>query len=54
MQGVNNDEEDAELVTPDNFIGVITEAFASADSVFRAETAKRLAAKGKLKVGDRT
>ena len=54
VQGVNNDEEDAELVTPDNFIGVITEAFASADSVFRAETAKRLAAKGKLKVGDRT
>ena len=30
VQGVNNDEEDAELVTPENFIGVITQAFASA------------------------
>jgi signal peptidase I len=54
VQGVNNDEEDAELVTADNFIGVITQAFASADTVFRAETEKRLAAKGKIKVGDRT
>lgn len=54
VQGVNNDEEDAELVTADNFIGVITQAFASADTVFRAETEKRLAAKGKIRVSDRT
>ena len=54
VQGVNNDEEDAELVTPDNFIGVITEAYASADTAFRTETTRRLAAKGKIKVGDRT
>ena len=54
VQGVNNDEEDAELVTPDNFIGVITEAYASADTVFRTETTKRLVAKGKIKVSDRT
>lgn len=54
VQGVNNDEEDAELVTPDNFIGVITEAYASADTVFRTETTKRLAAKGKIKVSDRS
>jgi len=54
VQGVNNDEEDAELVTADNFIGVITQAFASADSMFRAETQKRLAAKGKIRTGDRT
>lgn len=54
VQGVNNDEEDAELVTPDNLVGVITEAFASADTVFRMETTKRLAAKGKIKVGNRT
>jgi len=54
VQGVNNDEEDAELVTPENFIGVITQAFASADSAFRAETAKRLTAKGKVRTGDRT
>ena len=54
VQGVNNDEEDAELVTADNFIGVITQAFASADTVFRSETEKRLAAKGKIRVSDRT
>lgn len=54
VQGLNNDEEDAELVTPDNFIGVITEAFASADTAFRLETEKRLAAKGKIRVSDRT
>jgi signal peptidase I len=54
VQGVNNDREDAELVTPENFIGVITGAFASADSVFRAETTKRLAAKGKIRPGTRT
>lgn len=53
-QGVNNDEEDAELVTPENFIGVITHAFASADTVFRAETEKRLAAKGKIRGSNRT
>ncbi|HEX7630498.1 MAG TPA: hypothetical protein VF388_00080 [Lacunisphaera sp.] len=54
VQGVNNDEEDAELVTPDNFIGVITEAYASADTAFRTETTQRLAAKGKIKVSNRT
>lgn len=54
VQGVNNDEEDAELVTPENFIGVITQAFASADSTFRAETTKRLVAKGKVRAGNRT
>jgi signal peptidase I len=54
VQGVNNHQEDAELVTADNFIGVITEAFASADTVFRTETTKRLAAKGKIRVSDRT
>ena len=50
VQGVNNDEEDAELVTPDNFIGVIVQAYASTDTEFRSTTAERLAAKGKGKV----
>lgn len=54
VQGVNNDREDPELVTADNFIGVITQAFASADSTFRTETTKRLASKGKIRVSDRT
>lgn len=50
VQGVNNDVEDAELVTPDNFMGVIVQAYASADTAFRADTEKRLAAKGKVKL----
>lgn len=54
VQGVNNDEEDAELVTPDNFIGVIVQAYASADTAFRTDTEKRLVAKGKVKLVART
>ena len=54
VQGVNNDEEDAELVTEGNFIGVIVQAFASADTVFRANTAKRLVANGKIRTGNRS
>lgn len=54
VQGVNNDEEDAELVTPDNFIGVIVQAYASADTAFRADTEKRLVAKGKVRLVART
>jgi len=54
VQGVNNDEEDAELVTPENFIGVVTQAFASADTAFRAEAEQRLAAKGKIRMGSRS
>lgn len=50
VQGVNNDIEDAELITPDNFIGVIVQAYASTDTVFRADTEKRLVAKGKVKL----
>lgn len=50
VQGVNNDEEDAELVTPGNLIGVIVQAYATADTAFRADTEKRLAANGKIKL----
>ena len=54
VQGVNNDEEDAELVTEKNFIGVIIQAYASADTAFRTETTKRLAANGKPTTGNRS
>lgn len=54
VQGVNNDREDTELVTEENFIGVITQAFASADSAFRTATTQRLVAKGKIRTSDRT
>jgi signal peptidase I len=48
VQGVNNDEEDAELVTKDNFIGIVVQAYASVDTAFRADTEKRLVANGKI------
>ncbi len=54
VQGVNNDEEDAELVTPDNIIGVIVQAYASADTAFRTETEKRLVTQGRIHAGNRT
>ena len=54
VQGVNNDEEDAELITPDNLIGVIVQAYASADTAFRTDTEKRLVANGKVKLVART
>lgn len=53
VQGVNNDDEDVELVTEKNFIGVITQAFASVDTVFRAETEKRLVAQGRIRSDNR-
>ncbi|MBL9214697.1 MAG: hypothetical protein JNG83_04400 [Opitutaceae bacterium] len=45
VQGINNDQEDAELVTSENYIGVITEAYASADSAFRSDLTRRLTSK---------
>jgi hypothetical protein len=45
LQGVNNDEEDEDLLTEENYIGVVVDAYASADTTFRADLAQRLAAK---------
>ncbi len=50
-QGVNNDEEDDDLVTRDNLIGVIVGAFSEAHSEFRTMLAKQLIAKGRLPAG---
>lgn len=41
--GINNREPDEDLVTPSNLAGVITAAFASADTPFRADVAARVA-----------
>jgi signal peptidase I len=54
VQGVNNDEPDAEVVNEKNLIGVITAAYATSDSQFRTETTARLVAKGKIKSSNRT
>ena len=54
VQGVNNEEEDVELVTERNFIGIISQAFASADSSFRSSIAQRVAIQGPVRAGDRS
>lgn len=53
-QGVGNDEEDDDLVTKDNLIGVIVGAYAEAQSEFRVALTKELVAKGRLVATTRT
>ncbi|MBC7367739.1 MAG: S24/S26 family peptidase [Undibacterium sp.] len=43
--GVNNAEPDQELVTRNNFVGVIQAAYAASDTPFRADVAARVALK---------
>jgi hypothetical protein len=50
-QGVNNDNEDDDLVTADNLIGVIVGAYSEMHSEFRTMLAKQLIAKGRLPAG---
>ena len=50
-QGVNNDEEDDDLVTKDNLVGVIVKAYSESHSEFRTMLAKQLIAKGRLPAG---
>jgi hypothetical protein len=45
-QGANNPAPDADLVTARNFVGVITQAFASVDTPQRRQVADRLLLKG--------
>lgn len=42
VQGVNNDEADAESVNEKNLIGVVVAAYAAQDTEFRANLAKQL------------
>jgi hypothetical protein len=50
-QGVNNREEDDDLVTANNLVGVITQAYASADTPMRREIASRAALKATARLG---
>jgi hypothetical protein len=47
-QGVNNDEEDDDLVTKNNLVGVIVQAFSEMPSTDRVALTKQLIAKGRL------
>jgi signal peptidase I len=53
VQGVNNDEADAESVNEHNMIGVVVAAYASADNPLRAELAKTIAARAPMMVANR-
>ncbi len=53
-QGVGNDEEDDDLVTRNNLIGVIVGAFAEAQSDYRVALTKELVAKGRLVASNRS
>ena len=48
VQGVNNDEADAEVVNEKNLIGVIVQAYASSDTSFRTDLTQQLAVQGRL------
>ncbi len=50
-QGVGNDAEDDDLVTADNLMGVIVQAYSEANSEYRTMIAKQLIAKGRLPAG---
>ncbi len=50
-QGVNNRDEDPDLVTANNLVGVITQAYASADTPMRREIASRAALKATGRLG---
>jgi len=50
-QGVNNDQEDDDLVTADNLVGVIVKAYSEIHSEYRTMLAKQLIAKGRLPAG---
>jgi hypothetical protein len=49
-QGLSNDEEDDDLVTPENLVGVIVQAYSEMHSEFRVGLTQRLVAKGRLTV----
>ncbi len=48
VQGVNNDEADAEVVNEGNLIGVIVQAYASSDTSFRSDLTQQLVQQGRL------
>ncbi len=50
-QGVANDEEDDDLVTANNLVGVIVQAYSEVHSEYRTMLAKQLIAKGRLPAG---
>ena len=54
VQGINNDEADAEVVTERNLIGVVVQAYASADTTFRQGLMQKFATQAMPSVASAT
>ena len=54
VQGLNNDDEDDDLVTKKNIVGVIVKAYSASESGFHAEFAKHVASNNSVSVASRT
>jgi signal peptidase I len=53
VQGVNNDEADAEAVNESNLIGVVVQAYASSETNFRSNLVQQVAAKDRNSSSDK-
>ncbi len=53
VQGINNDEADTEVVNEGNLIGVVVQAFATADTNFRNGLTQQVAAKDQIASSDK-
>ena len=54
VQGINNDEADAEVVNEGNLIGVVVQAFASAGTDFRTGSTRQVAARDPVASSDQS
>ena len=54
VQGVNNDEADAEAVNESNLIGVVVQAYASAETNFRTNLVQQVAGKDRKSSSDKS
>ena len=54
VQGINNDEADAESVNESNLIGVVVQAYASSETNFRNNLVQQVAAKDRKSSSDKS
>ncbi|HEY4246598.1 MAG TPA: hypothetical protein VGM64_07060 [Lacunisphaera sp.] len=54
VQGINNDEADAEAVNEGNLVGVVVQAYASVDTNFRNGLTQQVAAKDRVASSDKS
>jgi hypothetical protein len=54
VQGINNDEADAEVVNEGNLIGVVVQAFASSETNFRNGVTRQVATRDRVASADKS